>query len=174
VKPGPEQGDKWVLKEWTLAERFVANVVWFRHQAGLTQQELADRIGTNRTVLSALERGLRVPRLDTVLKLAAGLGVDNCELVAWMWWDPPRHESYETPPEVADISGYEVWDFDVPARFRVSPVGFESRERFKDRLRQQLDCWGTMHRRLLRAPDPTPPGCCAPDRRSSRFVRSEG
>jgi transcriptional regulator with XRE-family HTH domain len=139
VKPGLEQGDKWVQKEWTLAERFAANVVWFRHQAGLTQQELADRIGTNRTVLSALERGLRVPRLDTVLKLAAGLGVDNCELVAWMWWDPPRHESYETPPEVADISGYEVWDFDVPARFRVSPVGFESRERFKDRLRQQLE-----------------------------------
>jgi len=139
VKPGLEQGDKWVQKEWTLAERFAANVVWFRHQAGLTQQELADRIGTNRTVLSALERGLRVPRLDTVLKLAAGLGVDNCELVAWMWWDPPRHESYETPPEVAEISGYEVWDFDVPARFRVSPVGYESRERFKDRLRQMRE-----------------------------------
>jgi len=130
------QEDKWVEKEWTLAERFAANVIWFRVKAGLTQQELADRTGMNRTALSALERGLRLPRLDTILKLAAGLGVGNSKLVAWMWWDPPDHESYETPPVVADISGYEVLDFDVPARFRVSPVGYETRERFKDRLRQ--------------------------------------
>ncbi|HEX6782165.1 MAG TPA: helix-turn-helix transcriptional regulator [Solirubrobacterales bacterium] len=130
---------KWVLKEWTLAERFSANLVWFRNQAGLTQQELADRVGMNRVSLSELERGQRLPRLDTILRLVAGLDVKNCDLVAWMWWDPPDHESYETPPEVADISGYEVWDFDVPARFRVSPVGYESRERFRDRLRQNPD-----------------------------------
>jgi transcriptional regulator with XRE-family HTH domain len=130
------QEDKWVEKEWSLAERFAANVVWFRVQAGLTQQELADRVGMDRVVLGKLEQGRRLPRLDTILKLVAGLEVKNCDLVAWMWWDPPDHESYETPPGVADISGYEVWDFDVPARFRVSPVGYESRERFRDRLRQ--------------------------------------
>lgn len=133
---GLGQEDKWVEKEWTLAERFSANLVWFRHRAGLTQEELADRVGMNRVVLSALEQGRRLPRLDTILRLVAGLEVKNCDLVAWVWWDPPDHESYETPPEVADISGYEVWDFDVPARFRVSPVGYESRERFRDRLRQ--------------------------------------
>lgn len=133
---GLGQEDKWVEKEWTLAERFSANLVWFRHRAGLTQEELADRVGMNRVVLSALEQGRRLPRLDTILRLVAGLEAKNCDLVAWMWWDPPDHESYETPPEVADISGYEVWDFDVPARFRVSPVGYESRERFRDRLRQ--------------------------------------
>jgi transcriptional regulator with XRE-family HTH domain len=136
VNRGLGQEDKWVLKEWTLAERFAANVVWFRHEAGLTQQDLADRVGMNRTALSALERGLRVPRLDTILKLVAGLEVENCDLVAGLWWDPPRHESYETPQEIADISGFEVWDFDVPARLRVSPVGYETRERFRDRLRQ--------------------------------------
>lgn len=136
---GLGQEDRWVLKEWTLGERFAANVVWFRLRAGLSQQELADRVGMSRTVLSALERGGRLPRIDTILKLVAGLEVENCDLVAWMWWDPPEHESYETPPEVADISGYEVWDFDVPARFRVSPVGYETRERFKDRLRQMRE-----------------------------------
>jgi len=133
---GLGQEDKWVGKEWTPAERFAANVVWFRLKAGLTQQELADRVGMNRTALSALERGLRLPRLDTILKLVAGLGAENCDLVAWMWWDPPGHESYETPPGVADIGGYEVWDFDVSPRLRVSPVGYETRERFRDRLRQ--------------------------------------
>ena len=136
---GLGQEGKWVLKEWTLAERFSANLVWFRHQAGLTQQELADRVGMNRVVLSALEQGRRLPRIDTILKLVAGLEVKKCDLVAWMWWDPPRHEYYETPPEVADISGYEVWDFDTPPGFRVSPVGYESRERFKDRLRQMRE-----------------------------------
>lgn len=133
------QEDKWVLKDWTLGERFGANVVWFRHQAGLTQQELADRAGMNRVSLGELERGRRVPRLDTILKLVAGLEVKNCDLVAWMWWDPARHEHYETPPSIADISGYEVLDFDLPAGFRISPVGYESKERFKDRLTQRKE-----------------------------------
>jgi transcriptional regulator with XRE-family HTH domain len=131
--------DKWVEKVWTLGERFGASVVWFRHEAGLTQQELADRIGMKRATLSEIERGGRLPRLDTILKLVAGLKVKNCDLVAWMWWDPARHEHYETPPSIAEIEGYYVRDFDLPARFRVSPVGYETEARFKDRLRQRME-----------------------------------
>lgn len=112
---GLGQEDKWVEKEWTLAERFAANVVWFRRKAGLTQQELADRVGMNRTALSVLECGRRLPRLDTILKLAAGLDVGSGDLVAWMWWTPAGHHHYETPRRIADINGYEVWDFDTPA-----------------------------------------------------------
>lgn len=134
---GLGQEDKWVLKEWTLGERFGANLLWFRRQAGLTQQELADRIGMKRTVLGKIERGRQVPRLDTILKLVAGLEVKNCDLVAWMWWDPGRHHHYESP--ASDASGYEVLDFDLPAGFRISPVGYESEERFKDRLRQRVE-----------------------------------
>ncbi len=132
---GLGQEDRWVLKEWTLGERFGANLVWFRRKAGLTQQQLADRVGINRTVLSKIERGHRLPRLHTILKLVAALGVRNCDLVAWIWWDPARHEHYELRP--SDSNGYEVLDFDLPAGFRVSPVGYESEERFKDRLRQR-------------------------------------
>ncbi|HWC47565.1 MAG TPA: helix-turn-helix transcriptional regulator [Solirubrobacterales bacterium] len=134
---GLGQEDQWVLKEWTVAERFAANVVWFRHKAGLTQQELADRVGMNRTALSALERGLRVPRLDTILKLVAGLAIKNCDLVAWIWWDPARHEHFDVPAKAR--RGQEVWDFDVPACFRISPVGYESEECFRDRLRQRVE-----------------------------------
>jgi transcriptional regulator with XRE-family HTH domain len=133
---GLGQEDKWVLKEWTLRERFGANLFWFRRKAGLTQQELAERIGMKRTVLSKLERGQQLPRLDTILKLVAGLEVKNCDLVAWMWWDPGRHHHYESP--ASDASGHEVLDFDLPAGFRISPVGYESEERFKDRLRQRV------------------------------------
>jgi transcriptional regulator with XRE-family HTH domain len=132
---GLGQEDRWVEKAWTLGERFGANVVWFRLQAGLSQQELAERVGMNRVALGELERGRRLPRLDTILKLVAGLEVKNCDLVAWMWWDPASHYHYESLPNVAKIRGYEVRDFDIPAGFRVSPVGYETEERFRDRLR---------------------------------------
>jgi len=140
-----DQGDKWVEKDWTLAERFSANLLWLRQRAGLTQQELADRIGMNRVSLGELERGRRLPRLDTILRLAEGLGVRNSELVAFMWWDPARHEHYESEADAS--SGLEVLDFDLPARFRISPVGYESEERFKDRLRQRME--DPAHRAVL-------------------------
>ena len=37
---------------------------------------------------------------------------------------------------MAEIQGYAVWDFDIPPKFRISPVGYETTERFRDRLRQ--------------------------------------
>ncbi|MGN6215415.1 MAG: helix-turn-helix domain-containing protein [Solirubrobacterales bacterium] len=130
------QEDKWVEKEWTLGERFGANVAWFRREAGLSQEALGERVGMDRVQISELERG-RLPRLDTILRLVAGLEVKNCDLVAWMWWDPGRHEHYESPADAS--SGYEVLDFDLPAGFRVSPVGYESEERFKYRLGQRME-----------------------------------
>lgn len=145
---GLGQEDKWIEKDWTLGERFGANVVWFREQAGLTQTQLAERIGINRTILSRIEHGqVFPPRLETILKLVAALEVKNCDLLAWMWWDPASHRHYETPPSIAAISGYEVRDFHLPAGFRVSPVGYESEERFKDRLRQRGEEPG--HRAVL-------------------------
>jgi transcriptional regulator with XRE-family HTH domain len=121
-------------KDWTVAERFGANLMWLRRKAGVSQQELGDLTEMRRAQVADLERGGRIPRLDTILKLAAGLGVSACELIAWIWWDPASHEHYETPPEVADITGYEVWDFDLPARFRVSSIGYETREEFLARV----------------------------------------
>jgi transcriptional regulator with XRE-family HTH domain len=123
-------------KEWTVGERFGANLVWFRSQAGLSQQALADRVGMKRVTIGELERG-RVPRLDTILKLAAGLDISPGALIAWIRWDPASHEHFETPPAIADISGYEVWDFDLPGRFRVSSIGYETRDEFKARLKRR-------------------------------------
>lgn len=133
------QEDIWVEKAWTLGERFGANVVWFRLQAGLNQTQLAERIGLDRSILSRIERGWSMPRLDTILMLVAALEVETCDLLAWMWWDPASHRHYETPPSIADITGYEVRDFHLPAGFRVSPVGYESEERLNDRLRQRQE-----------------------------------
>jgi transcriptional regulator with XRE-family HTH domain len=52
-----------------------------REGQGLSQETLADRCGVHWTFLGQVERGQRSIRLDNVLKIAAGLGVEPGELV---------------------------------------------------------------------------------------------
>ena len=47
-----------------------------RQQAGLSQDELAHLAGLHRTFVSLLERGLRNPTLDTILKLCRALDLE--------------------------------------------------------------------------------------------------
>lgn len=47
----------------------------------ITQEALADRAELHRTEIGLLERGLRVPRIDTLLRLAAALAVEPAELL---------------------------------------------------------------------------------------------
>lgn len=63
------------LLEDTPAECFAANLLRLRKLSRLSQRELAVRSRLNRTEISLLERGLRLPRLDTLIKLAAALEV---------------------------------------------------------------------------------------------------
>ncbi len=46
-----------------------------RVRAKLTQQELAARAGLERSYLSLLEAGKRMPGVEIIFRLAAGLGV---------------------------------------------------------------------------------------------------
>lgn len=45
-----------------------------RHEAGLTQQEVADRMGANRTYIAALEKGRKNITFRTLLKYASACG----------------------------------------------------------------------------------------------------
>lgn len=45
-----------------------------RTRAGLTQAELAERMGTTQAAISRLEEGGGTPRLDTLTKLAEAVG----------------------------------------------------------------------------------------------------
>lgn len=45
-----------------------------RHEAGLTQQQIADRLGTSRTYIVALERGRKNITFTTLAKYAAACG----------------------------------------------------------------------------------------------------
>lgn len=45
-----------------------------RSEAGLTQRQLADRAGTSAAAVCHYERGTRVPRADTLVRLVAATG----------------------------------------------------------------------------------------------------
>ena len=64
------------------------NLARCRKQAGLSQEELSWRAGLHRTEISQLERGLRVARADTLLKLASALEVPVGDLFEGLAWQP--------------------------------------------------------------------------------------
>lgn len=51
-----------------------------RKRAGLTQEQVAERMGTSSTYLSRLEAGQRDIRLSTILRLLDALGADLHQL----------------------------------------------------------------------------------------------
>jgi transcriptional regulator with XRE-family HTH domain len=56
-----------------IREQLGLNLRALRDRAGLSQEELGEMCGLDRTEISLLERGLRFPRLDTLVKLARAL-----------------------------------------------------------------------------------------------------
>jgi transcriptional regulator with XRE-family HTH domain len=66
---------------------FGQNLVRLRERAGLSQEGAADRAGLHRTHVAMIEAGQRLPRLDTIVKLAGAVGVEPCELLIGLAWD---------------------------------------------------------------------------------------
>jgi len=71
-----------------VAEQFGDNLARVRREADLSQDELSVRASVHRTEISQLERGLRVARIDTLVKLAASLESTPAELLAGLSWEP--------------------------------------------------------------------------------------
>ncbi len=70
-----------------VARRFGQNMRHVRKGTGLSQEALGFEAGLHRTEIGLLERGERVPRIDTLLKVAAGLGVRvECPLLEGISW----------------------------------------------------------------------------------------
>lgn len=70
------------------AAYMAANLKRCRAAAGISQEEVGERAGLHRTEVGLLERGARVPRIDTLIKLATALEVDAGELLAGIVWAP--------------------------------------------------------------------------------------
>lgn len=74
----------------TVAERFGENVMIHRKRAGLSQEALGFAASLHRTEVSAVERGERLARIDTLIKLAGALSVPPGDLLKGMAWTPGR------------------------------------------------------------------------------------
>jgi transcriptional regulator with XRE-family HTH domain len=72
----------------SVAERFGENVMLARRRAGLSQEALGFRASLHRTEISQLERGARLAKIDTVVKLAGALSVPPADLLKGMAWTP--------------------------------------------------------------------------------------
>jgi transcriptional regulator with XRE-family HTH domain len=62
-----------------LRTQFGNNLKAQRQRAGLSQERLAELADLDRTEISLLERGQRMPRLDTIVSLTRGLSLRSTE-----------------------------------------------------------------------------------------------
>lgn len=95
-----------------VSRRFARNLASQRRRSGLSQVEAAERSGLHRTEISLLERGLRMPQLDTIIQVAAGVEAEPCDLLAGMAWrlDRSRLHDAETPPGCFEIKVGNRWE----------------------------------------------------------------
>jgi transcriptional regulator with XRE-family HTH domain len=67
---------------------FRANLRRIRKRAGMSQEEMGFLADLHRTEVGMLERGIRLPRIDTLIKLAGALEVEPGELLTGLRWVP--------------------------------------------------------------------------------------
>ena len=68
---------------------FGENLRRCRRRAGISQEELSFRSSVHRVQVGKMERGETLPRIDTLLRLAGGLGSQPHELLEGLTWAPP-------------------------------------------------------------------------------------
>ena len=71
-------------------DRFRENLRRQRRLAALSQEELGLLASVHRTEVGFLEHGRRLPRIDTLVKLAASLEVTPNDLLDGIDWVPAR------------------------------------------------------------------------------------
>jgi ribosome-binding protein aMBF1 (putative translation factor) len=73
---GPKGSESRKLAEDKAWEEYNAQILLdARKNAGLTQQELAERIGADKGYVSRVERGLIIPSVSTLYRIAAAMGL---------------------------------------------------------------------------------------------------
>lgn len=72
-----------------IARQFGETMMILRRQADISQEELGFRASLHRTEIGQLERGYRLARIDTLIKLAGALEVPPARLLRGMKWAPP-------------------------------------------------------------------------------------
>ncbi len=90
-----------VIDSRALADHFGRNVKRLRLRADLSQEQLSLRANLHRTEIGMLENGIRLPRLDTILKVAGALEVEAGKLFDGLAWTPGQSVvggAFSAPP----------------------------------------------------------------------------
>ncbi|MBM3329568.1 MAG: helix-turn-helix transcriptional regulator [Calditrichaeota bacterium] len=107
-----------------------------RRDKGLSQAELADRAGINRSYLSVLENEHSSPTMDVVERLAQGLGVVIWDLISVA---DERHYSYESDERTDMYDGLRDFLNDSDEMLLIRPTPDEITElkgiRFRGHMR---------------------------------------
>jgi transcriptional regulator with XRE-family HTH domain len=69
---------------------FTRRIIAARKDAGVTQQQLADRIGKPQSFVSKYERGERRVDLVEFLAIADALGLDPCRFIRDLKWNAKK------------------------------------------------------------------------------------
>ena len=79
-----------------LAEHFGRNLRRARRRADYSQEELSLVCDMHRTAIGLLENGARLPRLDSIVKLASGVNVEPSVLIDGIAWHPgtPKRQGF--------------------------------------------------------------------------------
>lgn len=73
-----------ILKGFETCKKYEAigsNIRMVRKAQGISQTELANRVGSNKSAISRYENGTQKPSLDTLMRVADALSVDLAELM---------------------------------------------------------------------------------------------
>ncbi len=71
-----------------VAMRFGRNLAAARKRSGYSQEDVGIRASLHRTEIGLLERGERVPRIDTAVKLAGSVDASVADLLVGIEWTP--------------------------------------------------------------------------------------
>lgn len=89
----------------TVAEQLGLNLRRIRRRADMSQDDLARRSGLHHTEISLLERGGRIPRLDTAIRILESTGVDARDLVYGVGWEGPARWDQKGWFTIVGLSG---------------------------------------------------------------------
>jgi transcriptional regulator with XRE-family HTH domain len=79
----------------TVAQCFTENLKRALARSPLSQEQVARRAGIDRTQMTKLTKGTQVPRVDTMIKLEAALGLERATLIQGIVWNPAMGPSGE-------------------------------------------------------------------------------
>jgi transcriptional regulator with XRE-family HTH domain len=89
----------------TVSEQIGLNLRRARRRACMSQDDLSKRTGLHHTEISLLERGTRVPRIDTCIKILESTNADPRLLFEGIAWHEPARWDEKGWFTVAGIDG---------------------------------------------------------------------